>query len=284
MFKEIPVSYSSERIRKSLKELIVLTYAEKESNEVVEKMQQFWFYFEAKEGKKNGTYESDIGRIRIQNFSRPAGHVLVTCIHEVAHHVDFILRNETKHDHSFYQVFYELLISAMRSQLLTKEQLLAVKDTKNVENLQKRHGSITTWKIPACQSIQRNVWIKCRTSLAKKDALKKAKYHYSWFEKAWFKEVPTSQVQVEVDYLKRFFQANEYQVETIDTIQFSVMYYVSLRNGRIHREILKERGYYYEAYDLGEFTWNKIIHASAWQAEKAFLDRLMGVKARILLR
>ncbi|ENE7245139.1 hypothetical protein ABVQ21_002858 [Listeria monocytogenes] len=71
-------------------------------------------------------------------------------------------------------------------------------------------------------------------------------------KKAWFKEVPTPQVQVEVNYLKRFFQANEYQVEIIETILFSVMYYVSLRNRRIHREILKERGYYYEAYNLGD--------------------------------
>ncbi|MBC1478882.1 hypothetical protein HB892_14190 [Listeria welshimeri] len=284
MIKEIPISYSSERIRKLLKELVVLTYAEKESKEVVEKMQQFWFYFEVKEGKIAGVYQSDIHRIIIKIFSRPAGHILVCCIHELAHHVDFIIRNETRHDHSFYQVFYDLLISAMRINLISKEQLLAVHDTKDVENLQKRHGYISSWEIPALKQKKRKAWIKCRSSLEKKEYLKKAKYQYSWFEKAWFKEVPAEQIQVEIDYLKRYFKDKEFQVETIDTIKFSVMYYVSLRNGRIHRELLKERGYYYEAYDLGKFTWNKIINASDWQKEKEALNQLIGLKTRILLR
>ncbi|EAF9900800.1 hypothetical protein A7B70_14575 [Listeria monocytogenes] len=284
MLKEIPVSYSSERIRKILKELVVLTYAEKESKEVVEKMQQFWFYFEVREGKIAGVYQSDIYRIIIKMFSRPAGHILICCIHELAHHVDFIIRNETKHDHTFYQVFHDLLISAMRINLITKEQLLAVDDTKDLENLQKRHGAIINWKVPMLDQIKRNVWIKCRSSIDKKEYLKKAKYQYSWFEKAWFKEVPSQHVQVEIDYLKRFFQDKEFQVETIGSITFSVMYYVSLRNGRIHRETLKQRGYFYEAYDLGKFTWNKIIDASDWPGEKAALDKLKGLKARVLLR
>ncbi|MBC2137703.1 hypothetical protein HCA93_15575 [Listeria innocua] len=284
MLKEKPVSYSSERIRKILKELVVLTYAENESEEVLKRMQQFWFYFEVREGKTAGVYQSDTYRIIIKMFSRSAGHILVCCIHELAHHVDFIIRNETKHDHSFYQVFHDLLISAMRINLITKEQLLAINDTKDVENLQKRHGAIIDWKVPMLDQTKRNVWIKCRSSLEKKDYLKKAKYQYSWFEKAWFKEVSSQQVQVEIDYLKRFFQDEDFQVETIGTITFSVMYYVSVRNGRIHRDILKQRGYFYEAYELGKFTWNKIIAASDWQEEKEALGKLMGVKARVLLR
>ncbi|HAB8811066.1 TPA_asm: hypothetical protein GYS95_12505 [Listeria monocytogenes] len=57
------ISYSSERIRKLLHEVIQAAYESKESTDTLVRMKRFWFYFQAKESKKNGTYESDIGRI-----------------------------------------------------------------------------------------------------------------------------------------------------------------------------------------------------------------------------
>ncbi|MBC1990377.1 hypothetical protein HCJ33_10395 [Listeria seeligeri] len=278
------ISYSSERIRKMLQDVIQKAYETKESSETLTKMKRFWFYFQAKEGKINGYYQSDIFRIRIQNFSRPAGHVLVTCIHEVAHHVDFIIRNETKHDATFYQVFYNLLVVAMGMGLLSKEQLLAIQDTNCVEKLEKHHGLIKYWIISPDNSYQDFVWIKCRSSILKKERVKKANYQFCSFEKVWYKQVPKKQMQVELDYLARYYKKSEYCAESIFNFSFSVVYYVSLRNGRIHKEELKKIGYFYEAYDLGAFTWNKILLASQWPAEKAKLEKMKGLKVRILLK
>ncbi|WP_218017324.1 hypothetical protein, partial [Listeria newyorkensis] len=250
-----------------------------------ERMLRFWLEFHGKEIKsKHAGYASDVSCISVYNFSRPGAAVLLACINAAAHHVDFVMRNETANDKAFFTVYHALLLEAFRMQLLTPEKVMAIHDVKDLERLEKHFGALETWEFETRAYQPDVVLLKCRATLEKKDFLKKAKYQFSTFEKVWIKEVKRDRVQMEKDYLKRFFKEQDMLEVPIHDLSFYVVYYISVRNGRIHREQLKDMGYQYEAYDLGRYTWNKQLVASKWLEEKEKLVMMKGLKIRITVK
>ncbi|MBC1403126.1 hypothetical protein HB836_16155 [Listeria booriae] len=278
-------SISSLMVHGFLVDLIKNVYSNHSSVDERERMTRFWIEFHGKELKsKDCSYASDTSSICIYNFSRPGPAILLSCINAAAHHVDFVIRNETRNDDSFFSIYHKLLLEAFRLQMLTPAKIMAIDSTKDLEQLEKRFGAIDEWLYETKPYKDGLILLKCRAPVDKKDVLKKAKYKFSTFEKVWIKEVQQKQVQMEKDFLKRFFPESDMLEVPFHDLSFYVVYFVSLKNGRIHYDTLKEMGYQYEAYDLGRFTWNKQIVASKWREEEEKLSLLKGLKIRTIAK
>lgn len=284
MGTKLQTSASSERIKEIMIDVIDEAYKSEVRSDVLKKMKHFWFYFQGKELKANSDYQSDTRVIRIQNFSRPSNEIIISCLHETSHHLDFTLRNETSHDDEFCRIFVKMVQTAIKMKLISESDLLRLdEDHIYRKRIEKGGPPIFYWNIDPIPYKENIRWIKCRCTPDKRGYVQKAKFRYSSFEKVWIKEVRVEHLQIELDYLKRFFKEEQISIEEVGKIDFSVRYYISLKNGKIHKEALKKLGYQYEAFGLGRFTWNKMILAKEWKAEKEKIEDFKGIKSKISL-
>lgn len=86
-------------------------------------------YIDKEFKSKHGDYNTKNKHIRIFNLSRTEDQLVVTSIHELAHHINFV--NDTSHSfephgQEFYKVYKKLLFTALDMGLFNKWQFINV--------------------------------------------------------------------------------------------------------------------------------------------------------------
>lgn len=84
-------------------------------------------YIDKEFKSKHGDYNTKNKHIRIFNLSRTEDQLVVTSIHELAHHINFV--NDTSHSfephgQEFYKVYKKLLFTALDMGLFNKWQFI----------------------------------------------------------------------------------------------------------------------------------------------------------------
>lgn len=76
---------------------------------------------------KHGDYNLTSHRIRIFNTkSRTLTHLIITSIHELAHHTDYVNRSTTDHSKAFYQEYRRLLFAALDMRMFSIKEALEI--------------------------------------------------------------------------------------------------------------------------------------------------------------
>ena len=91
----------------------------------------------------HGTYDPKKQLARIGNLSRSPAHIIATLLQEAAHHCEFLLSGQTGHQRSFYLIYHDLMVSAIRMGLLSYEAVKDVSDSASIRQLERYFGPIT---------------------------------------------------------------------------------------------------------------------------------------------
>ncbi len=90
----------------------------------------------------HGSYNIETKKARIGNLSRPPEHVLITSLHEAAHHCEMQMTGQTGHQKSFYTIYNQLMIQAIEMGLFSYESAKKITDSSSVRELEKYCGSL----------------------------------------------------------------------------------------------------------------------------------------------
>lgn len=271
----------SYKIYNLLRDIIRNTYNEVDYPN--NKFERFFLDVRAKEMKTiHGRYYTKTKKIEIFNLSRPTEHIVTTAIHEVAHHIDYCLRNETDHTKEFYAVMYNLLISAIGMKIITKEDILSESDSADKDRLEKYFESIEEWEVPNIPYKKEKLVIRVSNCFNIKDDLRKKGYRFSGIEKIWTKELDQEELEEEREWLNKLIDMDNVEIDNANKINISAVYYVTISNSYDHKDYLKELGYIWKGYNIKGNSWNKKILANEKKEELSKVEGLSGIKIKII--
>lgn len=247
------------------------------------KFEKFFLDIRAKEMKTiHGRYFSKNKKIEVFNLSRPSEHIVTTAIHEVAHHIDYCLRNKSDHTKEFYEIMYKLLISALGMEIITIENILSESDNADKNRLIKYFGSIEEWEVLNIIYKKEKVVIKVNNCFNIKDDLRKNGYKFSGIEKIWTKELDQEELEEQKEWLNKLIDMDNVEISEGNKINIAAVYYVAVSNSYDYKDHLKELGYIWKGYNIKGNSWNKKIIANDKEEELSKIENLSGVKIKII--
>jgi hypothetical protein len=126
-------------IKKILEDVIIYTYKDKVPLNIYEKLMRFQIHLDNKIlNSYHGIYKYTGHSITIVNLYRSSTQIICTTIHELSHHVDYILRSKSDHSKEFYNVFAQLLYTSLNMGLFSKEDALKMQtDASDSQKIKK---------------------------------------------------------------------------------------------------------------------------------------------------
>lgn len=150
----------------------------------------------------HGTYDPKKQLARIGNLSRSPAHIIATLLHEAAYHCELLLSGQTGHQRSFYLIYHDLMVSAIRMGLLSYEAVKDVSDSASIRQLERYFGPITETADPTFRYLPGKALLYAFNGFSHKDTLKPRGYHYNSRAKAWERVIDRSALKDELSFLR----------------------------------------------------------------------------------
>lgn len=230
---------------------------------------------------KHGQYIPNDRKIEIFNLARSPGCTMLTCIHELAHHVEFMDLGETGHKKTFYNRFYKLLLTALSFGLVTKDDLENdSKDSRDYKKLIDYHGIFEYWEYELTEEAK-ICYVLIENAYNQREILKQRGYKFYQKSQSWGKEFPNKlYANRESKLLKDAYSSLELDVVGKPTILFSLNYYVAVHGAYDQRVILKKNGYVWESYGI-KGAWVKKVPTRKFYQEELFLKEARLVYKKV---
>lgn len=238
---------------------------------------RFHLFIVPKELKsKHGQYKVKEARIEVFNLTRKPEHTFLTCLHELAHHIEQVDYGITAHEESFYEIYHHLLIYAFAMKLLKPEDILNENDSSDCASLIAYFDSPEDWELPVVQLDEHSV-ITVSKGYEQRRFLKQIGYTWFSISQTWQKECDTEEMlQQELLLLEKQVSQEQIRVQRNQQLSFFAYYYIAVLNGYDYRKELRERGYLWEAYGRQK-EWVKKVEVSQYYEEIRNLGELAGV-------
>ena len=200
--KEAPAAALNLRIKRILNDVIDVAYADA-SPGMRARYKHFKLYIESDTRKSiNGKYMYEDSSIHVYNVYRDARVIAITCLHELAHHIDRMKRGESDHQKPFYEEYTKLIHAALSMKLLKQnEDILQAANSTDRKKVQK---IIDTW-VPQYVTYKgfENKLVKVQKGYKKRDVLKERGYRWNSLEQIWEKEISSDEEDAEREFLKK---------------------------------------------------------------------------------
>lgn len=183
------------RIKGALNHIIKNTFPDK-------KIKPLKIEFLKKDTKSfHGDYNLKEMKARIGNLSRPPAHVLITSLHEAAHHCEAQMTGTTGHQKSFYVIYHKLMVTAVEMGMFSYDEAKTVTDSASIKQLERYCGPITQKAIPEKKYKKDRCLIYVFDGYSQRQALASHGYHFNSRAKAWERELAKSEREEEEAYL-----------------------------------------------------------------------------------
>lgn len=222
----------------------------------------------------HGRYYYKSRKIEIFNLSREPKRILITTIHELAHHVDRNIRGKSGHDKHFYQVHRMLLITAVEMGIVSLRDIAIINDSLDAEKLEAYFGEIMSWKYTPKSYKTNKSMIKVQFSFSIKDILRGRGYKYSKDEKLWEKEIEQCVLKEEVNYLKTIINEKNIIIKKASDVDFQIIYELTAHTLPTNFSVLEKLKY--KPMDNGG-AYRKYIKSTELNNEIAIF-RTSGIK------
>lgn len=250
------------KVKKILEDIIDNAYPDV-SDISRNKYKRFYLEIIPKELKsKSGTYFLDKKKIEIYNLSHDSKTIVKTCIHELAHHIDFCNRGTSDHQMEFYECYRALLYAAMNMRIITPEQLkndFLHADGKKVKKI------VDEWK-PAYVSYKSDTFIfRAIGAYEFRYMLKGRGYKWNSMEETWDKECTGEECNTEEGFLRetgityKKVSASDFNIEAIG-------YLVCEKDSYLYKDALKEHGFHFHSEGRHKY-WRKKVPMPEMKAE-----------------
>ena len=142
---------------------------------------------------KHGDYERKTHKIRVFNLYRDDNLIIVTTIHELAHHIDTVNRSMSNHDDQFYKVYKTLLYTSLDMGIFSKEEFKkAVSDSSDRNKVVKMIAGYKPHDIGFKKGIKKVI---CHNAYYERNTLKDRGFTYNSVNRTWEKEVPEEELE-----------------------------------------------------------------------------------------
>ena len=225
--------------------------------------------------------------IRILNLAgRDPNDVLITTIHEVAHHIDFSIRGASGHDKDFYAVMKRLLCAALDMGILTLYDLV---DEDRIEEShssgRRKVGKMMADYVPQPIAYKQNIsTLLVYNCYFIREHLKNREYRWNGLDKAWVKELQMSEIESEKKFLISLGVSE-------DDIKEQSSKGVSIRQRKIvclynvpfeFKDIPKELGYRWNTTEKRKYWEKRIFEDDISEQERIKLEQIPDVFIRIV--
>lgn len=167
--------------------------------------------------------------IEIFNLSREPRFLLITCLHEVAHHVEYEDLGDTDHAKTFYQRLHDLYVTAFGLNLL--EDVTEETDAVNYAGLQTCFGDTSNWKVPTIPDMEKRMVI-VKDGRSFRNILKNRGYYWYTLSQTWQKELNTlEEAEREVQFFFDYCSLDNLLIRPIISPTFLSYYYIGIENG-----------------------------------------------------
>ena len=235
-----------------------------------EEMQKRYKYFTVEllvksNNTYNGRYNPSKKVIEILNLNQSTEAIVKTCIHELAHHIDYCKNHKTGHKEAFYQEYRTLLYTALNMRILIPDRLFDVRTSQDHNKVKK---IVEEW-VPAYVEYktdkQKVKVIIPFDNLTGRESLRLHGYYWNSIEKIWEKEIQSADVDVETKYIDTIGGRLQLQDATTMTVD-AVGYIVTNGNSFDYKDILKENGFF-----CSNKKWYKKISAKEYNEQVAVM-------------
>lgn len=183
------------KIKKVLDDIVAQAYP---ANELLSKYKSFYLMLNDKNIKSYaGQYKHNEHVIEIVGLDRDSKHIVITCIHELSHHIDYINRGTTDHGKDFYSIYRALLYTALNMRIITPEDI-SMTDTTDANKVR---TIVREWRPSYVDYKSNMVIIKVSNCFDQKDLIKERGYKYNAAGHTWNYELNQEDVNEEKEYL-----------------------------------------------------------------------------------
>lgn len=195
----------------------IIDIAYKDMPEKLSKMKRFSIYCTDKllKTKLGDCRHNTDGSCRIRIFGikdESFRAILITTLHEVAHHIDYILRGRSGHDSEFYEVLKKLLFTALNMGIISRNDVI------NSETRSRSKDKLVTMLksyVPKPVSYkEENVIISIYNAYSEKEKLKEKGYSWNPIDESWVKETKIPLLEEEKEFLKSI-KIEEKNIKTV---------------------------------------------------------------------
>lgn len=235
---------------------------------------EFYVELEARElESRHGKYDGKNKVMTINNISRDNECILVTAIHELAHHVEYTVRGKVVHDDQFYKILKELLESAVMLGYLNYEKVRNIPDTTTISMMERKYGPVRV-RYDETLDVNRD-WrtVYVYNGYSIKEILKEKNYMFSSMEGIWEKDLRREEAETDLQEFLTVDPELEVQIKRVTDLSFDPLYQITLSGQTYpYKDELKKRGYIY-----GDKRWKKRVRKETIKEERSFIDSLSGV-------
>lgn len=191
--------------------------------------------------------------IEVYNFYRGDKALIQTCIHELAHHVDWCFRGTSDHSKEFYEAYEKLLFAALDMGLLDAETFEASEDSSGSAKVAKM---LTRYVPNPIEYKTDTVTIQVQNGFTVKDMLKSFGFSYNSGNTCWEKEIQQQKKDEETASLVAL--GIEYTIVSATSMSFKEKgkVLVAGQGSFAIKDELKADGFFFAA---GEKVWKKRI-------------------------
>ncbi len=208
---------------------------------------------------RHGDYNKQNRHIRLMNTYRDENKLIITAVHELAHHINNMQGNTDIHGKGFYDNYKKLLHGTLDMSLVTKDDWLKAHEESHDSQSENKVQRIIESYIPKdaeYKAGKRKITVYGAFDI--KDDLKKSGFSYNKIVKGWEIELEESMLDDIKKYLDEkgvkytVSEASKYIVKDADSKDDKPKWTLSVLNAYPIKDKLKERGYHYRKDD---FCW-----------------------------
>lgn len=226
---------------------------------------------------KHGHYKSKTRLIEIFNLAREPRFTLLTCLHELAHHVEYEELGMTDHDTRFFEIFHQLILTAIGLNYLDQYDITEEDDSSDYMKLSKYFGEVSDWEIPIFPSVEKRM-VVVKNGYDYRHTLKNRNFQWHSISQTWEKEFANQEEAVkEKEILLEFGENEDILIQPLNQLTFLTYYYIGIENGYEYRYGLKDLGYLWEGYNVKNM-WVKKVDATAFYREIRKLTTFAGIE------
>lgn len=207
--------------------------------------------------------------------------VVVILIHQITHHIDYILRGTTAHDREFWSIHKDLLTTAFDMGMIKKDKFETLAKADRVHA--KASDLMNNYQENPLAYKQDYHRIAIYNVFHQREALKAHGYWWNSLDRSWEIEVMSSDLEKEGEFLAtlEIDSDNDVSIGQYEGIVIRHRHFIRVSNVSYESvDTLKRLGYYYQKKGSRVY-WEKQFGDELPKSELEELENLQGIKYRI---
>lgn len=266
------------QIRNLLQDIVKNTYEGKVDNQLLEKYCKFYVECSSKQVKTfAGQYKSAEKCIRIVGLERNPKHIVVTSIHELAHHIDHCNRGKSDHSTYFYAEFEKLLYTALNMRVFTPEDVKCIDDVSDGRKVAKM---LSEWNPNYINYHNDEKRVNVYNCYDQREILKKRGYRWQ-ADKSWEKSFSIAELKEELNYLNELVGADNIKVSGMNEFEVKVSGFIIAGKGSFeYKDDLKADGFY---FDPKKKVWKKSVTENIKEIIKEYSQKYKNIEFKYVM-